>query len=57
MAKRPDPPPPPKVATEADIGPLIGRELKAMFDAVLAEPVPEKFRTLLEELARKSRDP
>lgn len=33
----------------------IGRELRAMFDGVVAEPVPEKFRELLEELARKSR--
>lgn len=31
----------------------IGRELRAMFDGVVAEPVPEKFRELLEELERK----
>lgn len=32
----------------------IGHKLRAMFDDVVAEPVPEKFRTLLEELERKS---
>lgn len=31
----------------------IGRELRAMFDGVVAEPVPEKFLELLEELERK----
>jgi hypothetical protein len=31
----------------------IGRQLKAMFDEVLSQPVPDKFRELLEELERK----
>lgn len=31
----------------------IGRELRAMFDDVVAEPVPERFQQLLEELERK----
>jgi hypothetical protein len=31
----------------------IGRELRAMFEEVVAQPVPEKLRKLLEELARK----
>jgi hypothetical protein len=31
----------------------IGRELRAMFDDVVAEPVPERFRELLEELEKK----
>lgn len=31
----------------------IGRELRAMFDGVVAEPVPEKLRELLDELERK----
>jgi hypothetical protein len=35
----------------------IGRELRSMFEDVVAEPVPEKFRALLEELERKSRRP
>jgi anti-sigma factor NepR-like protein len=37
-----------------ELGEQIGHKLKAMFDDVLAEPVPEKFRELLEELGRKS---
>ena len=31
----------------------IGRELKAMFEDVVAEPVPENLQQLLEELERK----
>ncbi len=31
----------------------IGRELRAMFDDVVAEPVPERFQKLLEELDKK----
>ena len=31
----------------------IGRGLRDMFEEVVAQPVPEKFRKLLEELARK----
>ena len=31
----------------------IGRELRAMFEEVVAQPVPEKLRRLLDELARK----
>ena len=31
----------------------IGSKLKAMFDKVAEEPVPVKFRELLEELERK----
>jgi hypothetical protein len=32
----------------------IGRGLRALFDDVMAEPVPEKFRDLLDELEQKS---
>ncbi|HEX5958573.1 MAG TPA: NepR family anti-sigma factor [Hyphomicrobiaceae bacterium] len=32
----------------------IGRELKARFDGIAAEPVPDRFRQLLEELERQS---
>lgn len=35
----------------------IGRELRAMFDDVVAAPVPDKFRQLLDELERKVRKP
>jgi hypothetical protein len=31
----------------------IGRQLKATFDEVVSQPVPEKFRELLEQLERK----
>ena len=31
----------------------IGSRLKAMFDEVVEEPVPERLRELLEELERK----
>ena len=31
----------------------IGRGLRDMFEEVVDQPVPEKFRKLLEELARK----
>jgi Anti-sigma factor NepR len=33
----------------------IGRQLRGIFEDVVAQPVPEKFRQLLEELARKQR--
>jgi hypothetical protein len=31
----------------------IGRQLKAMFDEVVTQPVPDKLRELLEDLERK----
>ena len=31
----------------------IGRQLKAMFDEVIEQPVPDRFRELLDELERK----
>jgi hypothetical protein len=60
LTRRPPATPPatPKAATGppkgAEISEQIGRELRAMFDGVVAEPVPEKFRQLLEELERKT---
>ena len=66
MAKHAQPPrtprpPTPKEATKVaragEVGELIGHRLKAMFDHVVAEPVPQKFRELLEELERKGRKP
>jgi hypothetical protein len=35
----------------------IGRELRVMFDDVVAEPIPDKFRALLEELERSKPKP
>ena len=31
----------------------IGRQLKSMFDEVVAQPVPDKLRKLLEDLERR----
>jgi hypothetical protein len=41
-------------ATGVDLGNQIGHKLRAMFEDVVAEPVPEKFRALLDELERRS---
>ena len=41
----------------SELGDQIGHKLKAMFKDVVAEPVPEKFRQLLEELERTSGKP
>ncbi len=38
----------------SELGAEIGRELRALFDSVVAEPVPDAFRQLLDELERKS---
>lgn len=59
--RRPKKPSPAKTEqetpSESTAGPAIhehiGRQLKAMFDEVVSEPVPERFQKLLEELARK----
>jgi hypothetical protein len=45
---------PPVPSAKTEIGEQIGRELRAMFNGVVTEPVPEKFRQLLDELAAKS---
>ena len=42
---------PPPLA--ADVQSHIGRELQAIFDEVLHEPVPDRFLKLLQELDRK----
>jgi hypothetical protein len=64
MVKPQAPPPLPTPASEAkkrarepavaDLGQQIGAGLRALFDGVVQEPVPEKFRRLLDELERKS---
>jgi hypothetical protein len=41
-------------ATGVGVGNQIGQKLRAMFEGVVAEPVPEKFRALLDELERRS---
>jgi len=35
---------------------IISRQLRAIYDEVVSEPVPEKFLQLLEELERKQAD-
>jgi hypothetical protein len=37
----------------AQMAEYIGRELRSMFDGLVAEPVPERFRQLLAELEEK----
>lgn len=44
-------------AKRIELGEHIGRKLRAMFEDVAAEPVPEKFRELLDELERKTGKP
>lgn len=39
---------------DAEIRERIGHELRSLFEDVVAEPVPERFQQLLEELERKS---
>ena len=46
--KRNDPPPGDEVRQR------IGHELRRMFESVVDEPVPEKFRRLIDELTDKS---
>jgi Anti-sigma factor NepR len=58
MAKRkPDQEPPAETAAAASgdfaIHEHIGRQLRGIFDEVVTQPVPEKFRKLLDELERK----
>lgn len=63
VSRRTSATPPAAPGTDAEsrkddaVGERIGRELRAMFDDVVAEPVPDRFRQLLDELARKSRAP
>ena len=50
----PNPPTPAKGAIlEADLQAHIGRQLRAVYEEVVNEPVPERFLRLLEELERK----
>jgi hypothetical protein len=60
MAKRkPEREETPAAPTSADAGAdfamheHIGRQLRGIFDEVVTQPVPDKFRKLLDELERK----
>jgi hypothetical protein len=44
----------PSEPTGSDLGDVIGRRLKTLFDDVAAEPIPDRLRQLVEELERKS---
>jgi hypothetical protein len=48
------PPPEPGATLEADLQAHIGRQLRAVYDEVVEEGVPERFLRLLEELERKT---
>lgn len=37
----------------AQVNEHIGKELRSMFDDVVAEPVPDRFRELLDQLEQK----
>ena len=47
------PDPLPDVILEAELQAHIGRQLRAVYDEVVNEAVPDRFRQLLEELDRK----
>jgi hypothetical protein len=61
--KSSDPPPPPAVPAEpkeagksdkaSPVHEHIGKQLRAMFDDVVGEPVPDRFRDLLDALEKK----
>jgi len=44
------------VKLDTDLQAHIGRQLRAVYDEVVNEPVPDKFIRLLEELERKQSD-
>jgi hypothetical protein len=47
------PPPPQEAILQADLQAQIGRQLRAVYDEVVEEGVPDRFLQLLEELDRK----
>ena len=44
-------------ALEKDVHRTIGRQLRAMYDDILYQPVPDQFLTLLQELERRETAP
>ncbi len=48
-----DEPPESGVALPVDVQDHIGRHLRALYDAVVQAPIPDRFVKLLEELERK----
>jgi hypothetical protein len=52
----PNPPPAQDAILAADLQAQIGRQLRAVYDGVVEEGVPDRFLRLLEELERKKAD-
>jgi len=52
-----DRPPAEPAGTDFALHEHIGRQLRGIFDEVVTQPVPEKFRKLLDELERKQSGP
>jgi len=50
------PPPPQDAMLEADLQAQIGRQLRAVYDEVVSEGVPDRFVRLLEDLERKKKE-
>jgi hypothetical protein len=53
METTPIPSSPPDAIVAADLQVQIGRQLRAVYDEVVEEGVPDRFLRLLEELERK----
>ena len=47
---------PAEVVLEADLQAHIGRQLRAVYDEIANEPVPDRFLKLLEQLERQRTD-
>jgi hypothetical protein len=47
----------PPAGLEVELQAYIGRQLRAVYDEIVNEPVPDKFVQLLEELQRKKTGP
>jgi Anti-sigma factor NepR len=43
----------PRTGLEAELQDHIGAQLRAVYNAILVEPVPDRFKKLLDELERK----
>jgi hypothetical protein len=42
-----------KPSTQKKIGEQIGKELRAIYDVVLNEPIPDRFRLLMDQLGEE----
>lgn len=46
-----------KTASQPDVSDQIGRQLRSVYDDILAQPVPDRFLDLLKDLDTLSADP